>query len=58
MTDEAQPLYHAHDSVHSCPHVVGCDFANQGVEFGRRGTDAEEKGDFDEDEDETGDSEI
>jgi hypothetical protein len=52
--DDAQPLYQTHCSVYSCAHVVCGETAYEGIEGGGRGTDAEEEGDFNEDEDEAG----
>jgi hypothetical protein len=53
---DANPLYGAHHEVYGGAHVVGAEFANEGVEFGRGWADAEEERYLDEDYDEGADS--
>lgn len=56
VSNQAQPLNQAHDSVDRRAHVVRLEASDEGVE-GRGGrADAQEEGDFDEDEDEGGDA--
>jgi hypothetical protein len=52
VADDAQPLHKTHDSIYGCAHVVCGKTADEGIECGRGGTDAKEKGNFDKDEDE------
>ena len=40
---QTEPLHNAHDQVDGSTHVVCLESANEAVEFGRRGTDAEEE---------------
>lgn len=42
----------AHGEVDTGAHVVSCEAAHEGVEFSGRGTDAEEEGDLDENDEE------
>lgn len=46
---DADPLYSAHDEVDGGAHVVGAEFADEGVELRGGRADAEEERDFDED---------
>lgn len=52
--DDAEPLDEGHDGVDGGAHVVGCEPADEGVEFGGCRADSEEEGDFDEEDDEGG----
>ena len=54
--NKRHPLDDAHDGVDEGAHVIGFEFADEGVEFGGGGADAEEEGDFDEDDYEGGDA--
>jgi hypothetical protein len=49
---DADPLHCAHYKVDGGAHVVGSEFADEGIEFGRSRADAQEERDFDEDDDE------
>jgi hypothetical protein len=51
LRPDADPLYGAHYEVYGGAHVVGAEFADERVEFGRRWADAEEERYFDEDDD-------
>lgn len=51
----ANKLNNTHDSIDSGAHVIGLEFADEGVEFGRGWADAEEERDFNEDDDEGAD---
>ena len=50
--DDAQPLDQGHDAVDSGSHVVCREASDERIELGGRRADTEEKGDFDEYEDE------
>lgn len=50
--NDGQPLDNGHDQVGGSTRVVGLEAPDELVEFGRRGTDAQEQGDFDEEDDE------
>lgn len=56
VADEREPLDYAHCGVDGGAHVVGFEAADEGVEFLGGRADAQEEGDFDEDEDEAGDA--
>lgn len=56
VADERKPLDYAHCGVDGGAHVVGFEAADEGVEFLGGRADAQEEGDFDEDEDEAGDA--
>lgn len=56
LRPDADPLYSTHDKVNGSAHVVGAEFANERVEFGRGRADAEEQGYLNEDDDERADS--
>jgi hypothetical protein len=51
----ANELYDTHDTIDCRAHVIGFEFADEGVEFGRGWADAEEEWNFDEDDDEGAD---
>ena len=58
VANQGQPLDHAHDSIDAGAHVVCFEAADKAVEdFGGR-TDAQEEGDFNEDEDEAGNAVV
>ena len=48
MDDDAEPLDDAHHQVDGSAGVRGTEFTDEVVEFAASGTDAEEEGDFDE----------
>ncbi len=53
---QRQPLDERHDAVDSGAHVVGFEAADEGVEAGGGGADAQEEGDFYEEDYEGGDA--
>lgn len=56
LRPDADPLYDAHYEVYGGAHVVGAEFADEGVKFGRGWADAEEERYLDEDDNEGTDS--
>jgi hypothetical protein len=56
VADDGEELDDAHDEVDGGAHVICLETADEGVEVLRGRADAEEKWDFDEDEDEGGDA--
>lgn len=52
--NQCKPLNQAHDTIHAGAHVVGCEAADEHIEFLRRWADAEEQGHFDENQDQAG----
>jgi hypothetical protein len=56
VADDGEELDDAHDEVDGGAHVVCLEAADEGVEVLRGGADAQQKRDFDEDEDEGGDA--
>jgi len=56
--EKREPLREAHDKVYTSAHVVCCEAADEAVKAGRGRADAQEEWDFDEEDDEGGNSVV
>lgn len=54
INNKTEPLYDAHDQIDGGAHIVGLESADELIELGRGWAYPEQKGNFDEEEDERG----